>query len=66
VDIEDALIAYTRGEMHEEEAILSLFAELVRTGWIDRMPAHYRSTAQGLIDDDWISEEGEILVFFVD
>jgi hypothetical protein len=50
----------------EEEAILQLFADLVASGDIDHLPGRYAAIAQDLIADGWISEDGEVLVYFVD
>jgi hypothetical protein len=50
----------------EEEKILELFADLVSTRDIEFLPLRYQLIAQDLIADGWISEDGEVLTYFVD
>jgi hypothetical protein len=65
-DLPDRLIRYDEGELPEEEAILELFGDLIASGWIHHLPGRYQRMAQDLIEDGWISEAGEVLVYFVD
>jgi len=54
-----AIISYESGEMSQDETI-QFFAELVMTGFINAMQGHYQRTAQDLIEQGIISEDGEV------
>ena len=65
-DLADQLFRYEAGALTKEEEVLELFAGLIASGWCLTLQGHYGRTAQALIDDGWISEDGEVLVYFVD
>ena len=56
----DKIISYESGELPEGE-ILELFSELIKTGTICTLQGCYQRTAQSLVDNGYISAEGEIL-----
>ena len=45
------------------DEILELFAELIRTGKAWKMIGIYPIIANGMIEDGWITKEGEITAF---
>lgn len=53
------IISYESGEMSQDETI-QFFAELVKTGFITAMQGHYQRTAQDLIEQGIISEDGDL------
>ncbi len=55
----DAIIAYEVGELSDRET-LKLFAGLIKEGVIWSLQGHYGRTASALIQDNWISQSGEI------
>ncbi len=58
--IVDKIIDYESGEMSDEDA-LELFSELVKTGTAWRLQGSYGRMAKSLIDNEYLSPEGEIL-----
>ena len=60
LNLKDLIIEYESGELSPEHT-LTLFAELVRTGYAWTLQGHYGRTAQGLIDEGYISKTGTIL-----
>ena len=58
-DLVDSIIAYESGEL-EAETTLELFAELIRTGRAWTLQGHYGRTASELIEQGYITKEGEI------
>lgn len=55
----DTIIAYEQGELNEEE-IINLFAELIKTGHCWTLQGHYGRTAQQLINQGIITKKGTI------
>jgi hypothetical protein len=55
------IISYESGELEENE-ILELFAELIKTKYCWSLQGHYGRMAERLIDNGYISKEGEILI----
>ena len=60
LDLADLIIAYETGELKPEHT-LKLFAELIRTKQAWSLQGCYGRTAQGLIDEGYISKTGTIL-----
>ena len=56
----DKIIAYECGELDNIET-LKLFSEGIKNGLVWNLQGHYGRTARALIDNDIISENGEIL-----
>jgi hypothetical protein len=44
-----------------EGEYLQFFAELVASGWINHLQGYYRRTAAWLVDNGFISLQGEVL-----
>ena len=61
-DIASRLFAYEEGELGEEEQVLELFADLIKSGWAWQLQGRYGRMARDLIEGGWISEDGEVLV----
>jgi len=55
----DKIISYESGEL-DNEGILELFAELIKTGQAWHLQGCYGRTAQGLIDKGLIDRHGVI------
>lgn len=53
------IIAYENGDL-DEEGVLALFAELIRTGSAWRMQGSYGRMAQAMIEGGFITSDGEI------
>ena len=61
LDLVGSIMAYESGEL-EAEATLELFAELIRTGQAWQLQGSiYGRPARQLIEQGYISEQGEIL-----
>ncbi|AVE00449.1 hypothetical protein SEA_OZZYJ_68 [Streptomyces phage OzzyJ] len=54
------LIDYESGNLDDAET-LDLFGRLVKSGFAWSLQGHYGRTAQSLIDQGWISEDGSVL-----
>ena len=63
IDLTGRIIDYEEGEL-DDNGIISLFAELVRTGLAWKLQGSYGRTATDLIRQGLISTAGEILVVF--
>ena len=59
-DLVGHIIEYETGQL-TEEAVLKLFAELIKTGKAWSLQGHYGRTATHLINEGWIDENGTIL-----
>ena len=55
----DSIIAYERGELNDQE-IVCLFAELVKSGMAWSLQGSYGRTANALIKEGWIDREGNV------
>ncbi|QMP84510.1 hypothetical protein HUN43_00062 [Streptomyces phage Endor1] len=53
------LITYEEGELDEADT-LDLFSTLVKSGMAWTLQGHYGRTARNLIDNGYLTEEGEI------
>lgn len=53
------LIAYESGELNDAET-LNLFSELVKSKMAWQLQGHYGRTAQALIHDGWLEDDGTI------
>lgn len=53
------ILAFENGEL-DDEGILALFAELIRTGTVWGLQGSYGRTAKGLIEGGWITPAGEL------
>ena len=56
----DKIIAFENGELNDNE-VLELFAELVKSGDCWRLQGFYGRTAHSFIEAGYISKTGEIL-----
>ena len=59
-DMVGGIIAYETGEL-DEAGMLELFAYLIAMGFAWELQGRYGRTAKDLIDEGYISPEGEIL-----
>ena len=55
----DLIIQYENGELDDQQVVF-LFAELVRTGQAWVLQGHYGRTAQRLIEAGWIDKKGNV------
>jgi len=55
----DKIIAFENGEL-DNEGIIELFADLIKTGQVWSLQGSYRRMAQNLIDNDLINRKGII------
>jgi hypothetical protein len=55
----DNIIAYEQGELNDQE-IVCLFADLVRSGMAWSLQGSYGRTATALIKEGWIDREGNV------
>jgi hypothetical protein len=55
----DSIIAYEQGELNDQE-IVCLFADLVRSGMAWSLQGSYGRTANALIKEGWIDREGNV------
>jgi hypothetical protein len=56
----DKIIAYESGELSDNE-ILEFFSQLIKGKILHTLQGSYQRTAQGLIENGYISAEGKIL-----
>lgn len=61
--ITDKIIAYESGKLTSNE-ILELFSELVKNGIAWTMQGSYERIAQALIENEYLSKNGDILKTF--
>jgi hypothetical protein len=55
----DLIIQYESGELDDQQVVF-LFADLVRTGQAWVLQGHYGRTAQRLIEAGWIDKKGNV------
>ena len=55
----DSIIAYEMGELNDQE-VVCLFAELVKSGMAWSLQGSYGRTALALIEEGWIDHEGNV------
>ena len=55
----DSIIAYEQGELNDQE-VVCLFAELVKSGMAWSLQGSYGRTAKALIEEGWIDHEGNL------
>lgn len=55
----DLIIQYESGELDDQQVVF-LFADLVRTGQAWMLQGHYGRTAQRLIEAGWIDKKGNV------
>lgn len=55
----DSIIAYEQGELNDQE-IVCLFSELVKSGMAWSLQGSYGRTANDLIKAGWIDREGNV------
>ena len=55
----DLIIQYESGELDDQQVVF-LFADLIRTGQAWMLQGHYARTAQRLIDAGWIDKKGNV------
>ena len=55
----DLIIKFEEGETNKEET-LKLFSHLIKTGLCWNLQGHYGRTAKNLIDNNIITDKGEI------
>ena len=55
----DSIIAYEMGELNDQE-VVCLFAELVKSGMAWSLQGSYGRTANALIKEGWIDREGNV------
>jgi hypothetical protein len=53
------IIAYEQGELNDQE-VVCLFADLVRSGLAWELQGHYGRTATALIKEGWFDREGNL------
>lgn len=61
-DIVNEIIAYECGELDEAQ-ILQLFAQLIKSGMVWSLQGHYGRVATALIEQGYISEDGEQIFY---
>jgi hypothetical protein len=54
-----SIIAYEQGELNDQE-VVCLFAELVKSGMAWSLQGSYGRTANALIKEGWIDHEGNV------
>ena len=60
MDLVDKIVAYESNEL-EPNAIIELFAELVKTGLAYTLQGHYGRGAEALIEQGYIDKKGNVL-----
>lgn len=55
----DLIIQYENGELDDQQVVF-LFADLIRTGQAWALQGHYGRTAQRLIEAGWIDKKGNV------
>ena len=55
----DLIIQYESGELDDQQVVF-LFADLIRTGQAWILQGHYGRTAQRLIEAGWIDRKGNV------
>ena len=55
----DNIIAYEQGELNDQE-VVCLFADLVKSGMAWSLQGSYGRTANALIKEGWIDREGNV------
>jgi hypothetical protein len=55
----DLIIQYESGELDDQQVVF-LFADLIRTGQAWILQGHYGRTAQRLIEAGWIDKKGNV------
>lgn len=55
----DLIIQYESGELDDQQVVF-LFADLIRTGQAWMLQGHYGRTAQRLIEAGWIDKKGNV------
>ena len=55
----DLIIQYENGELDDQQVVF-LFADLIRTGQAWILQGHYGRTAQRLIEAGWIDKKGNV------
>jgi hypothetical protein len=55
----DSIIAYEQGELNDQE-VVCLFADLVKSGMAWSLQGSYGRTANALIKEGWIDREGNV------
>ena len=55
----DNIIAYEQGELNDQE-VVCLFAELVKSGMAWSLQGSYGRTALAFIEEGWIDHEGNV------
>ena len=61
----DNIIAYEQGELNDQE-VVRLFADLIKSGMAWSLQGHYGRTATTLINEGWIDREGNISLSVAD
>lgn len=62
-DLVSQIMDFENGDLDDNE-ILELFSELISTGMAWSLQGMYGRTASSLIENDYLAEDGEILVVF--
>jgi len=55
----NSIVAYESGELNDAET-LQLFADLIKSGEVWWLQGHYGRTATALLDNGYITADGEI------
>lgn len=55
----DLMIRYESGELSDKET-LQLFSQLIKSGDVWRLQGHYGRAATALINDLWLTPEGDL------
>jgi len=61
-ELVEKIISYEQGDFSQEETI-DFFSELIKSGIIYSLQGHYGRTADNLMNQEYISEEGEVLKY---